>query len=80
MLANPSYLNKLSKGLQTRINSYIPEKVHAAITTAIRQMIRAVLFGYTYTTSAPFENKSLELREAIITERLNCHAFPSWKY
>ena len=35
MQRDPSYFNRLSKKLQVKINSYIPEKVHEAITAAI---------------------------------------------
>jgi EcsC protein family len=70
MLRRPSLLNKLSKRLQTKINTWIPEKVHNAITTAIKQMIRAVLFGATHTTPNAVVGKTLELKEAGIRERL----------
>ena len=51
MLKRPSLLNSLSKKIQTKINSWIPEKVHNAITATIKQMIRGVLFGAKHTTS-----------------------------
>ena len=70
MLRRPSLVNKLSKRLQTKINSWIPEKVHAAITATIKQMIRAVLFGATHTSSDPNLKKSLELKEIGIQERI----------
>jgi EcsC protein family len=70
MMRRPSLLNKLSKRLQTKINTWIPEKVHQAVTTTIKQMIRAVLFGATYTTSTAVIGKTLELKEAGIRERI----------
>jgi EcsC protein family len=70
MMRRPSLLNKLSKRLQTKINTWIPEKVHQAVTTTIKQMIRAVLFGATYTTSNAIIGKTLELKEAGIRERI----------
>jgi len=70
MLRRPSLLNKLSKKLQTKINTWIPEKVHTAITATIKQMIRAVLFGATYTSPNPTIGKNLELKEAAIQERI----------
>ena len=45
MLRRPSFVNKLSKKVQTKVNGWIPEKVHSAITTGIKQMIRAVLLA-----------------------------------
>src|SRR5690606_20110026 len=41
----PSLLSTLSKDIQTRINNVIPEKVHQAITAAIKQMVRGVILG-----------------------------------
>lgn len=73
MLQKPSYFNRLSKRLQTKINSYIPEKVHAAVTAAIKQMIRAVLFGSTYTTAKPQKEGSLQAKEIIVQERLKLY-------
>lgn len=70
MLRNPSFLNKLSKKVQTRINKWIPEKIHLAITTTLKQMIRAVLFGATLTMVKPLSEKSLELREASVLQRI----------
>ena len=46
----PTILSKLSRRVQTKINSYIPNKVHAAVTATIKQMVRAVLFGAKFTT------------------------------
>ena len=48
MQAKPSLLNNLSKKIQTKINTWIPEKIHFAITVAIKQMIRGVLFGLNF--------------------------------
>lgn len=66
MLRRPSILNNLSKRVQTKINSYIPEKVHKAITTAIKQMVRGVLFGSQYTTKRPASVHTLGQTEEAI--------------
>lgn len=70
MLRDPSFLNKLSKKVQTRVNNWIPEKVHKAVTVAIKQMIRAVLFGATYTTVQPPADGALEVREIAVLQRI----------
>jgi hypothetical protein len=70
MLRKPSILNRLSKSLQTRINKWIPEKIHLAITAALKQMIRVVLFGATHTTAKPDIKNSLKIREAEILKRI----------
>lgn len=70
MQRKPSFTGQLAKKLQVRINRVIPEKVHIAITTAIKHMIRAVCFGAEYTTPWPMGSGSLEAREARIRERI----------
>jgi hypothetical protein len=70
MLRRPSFFNKLSKKTQDKINSWIPEKVHNAVTVAIKQMIRGVLFGSKYTTADPLRNASLQIREARVEEKI----------
>lgn len=66
MQQKPSLLNKLSKGVQTKINSYIPEKVHNAITVAIKQMIRGALFSAKYITKTPVPVVSLQQTEETV--------------
>ena len=70
MLRRPSFFNMLSKKAQDKINSWIPEKVHKAVTTAIKQMIRGVLFGAKYTTADPVRNLEFQAREIRIEERI----------
>jgi hypothetical protein len=70
MLRRPSFFNKLSKRTQDKINSWIPEKVHNAVTSAIKQMVRGVLFGSKYTTADPLRNINLQTREARVEEKI----------
>jgi len=70
MMRNPGYFNRLAKRLQDKINRIIPERVHVAITTAIKQMFRVVLFGSKITTANARTEGSLELREAIVLEKI----------
>jgi hypothetical protein len=73
MQRSPSFLNGFTRTLQARINKIIPEKVHKAITTAIKQMIKAVLFGAGISSSKPEEIKSLELTEAVLNEKIETY-------
>jgi uncharacterized protein (DUF697 family) len=66
----PSFTNRLAKNVQNRINSYIPERIHKAITVTIQRMVEAVLFGAKYTTARPKTDGSLQLREAFVRERI----------
>lgn len=70
MLRKPGYFNRLAKKLQDKINKIIPEKVHEAITSAIKQMFRVVLFGSKITTANARTEGSLELREAVVLEKI----------
>jgi hypothetical protein len=70
MQRKPSLLGRLSKRIQVKVNSWIPEKVHEAITATIKQMIRGVLFGSSYTTMKPTRDKSLEAREFAVAQRI----------
>jgi hypothetical protein len=70
MMAKPTLLNNLAKRMQAKINSWIPERVHQAITATIKQMVRAVLFGAKYTTQNPVKETDIELMEIRISERI----------
>ena len=75
LMKKPSILSKLALKVQTKINSYIPTKVHKAITLTIKQMVKAVLFGSTYTTSAtPDESMSLLHREALVKAKIGSYS------
>jgi hypothetical protein len=71
MLKKPSLLNSLSKRMQTKINTWIPEKIHVAITATIKQLIRGVLFGAKHTTANPLLNTSLQERETAIEKKID---------
>jgi uncharacterized protein (DUF697 family) len=71
LMKKPSALGNLATKVQTKINSYIPKKVHAAITATIKQMVKAVLFGSTYTTSTPTEHLSILHREALVKVKID---------
>jgi uncharacterized protein (DUF697 family) len=74
MLQKPSFLNKVTNNVQKKINSYIPQKVHQAITTAMKGMVKTVLYGSTYTTTAtPSPEMSLLQREALILQKIDSY-------
>lgn len=66
MQRSPALWNRATSGLQRKINSYIPEKVHTSVTAVIKQMTRAVLSGSNFTASAPLLEGSLEDRETRV--------------
>ena len=73
MQRRPGLLNNLSKKIQTKINSWIPEKVHNAITVTIKQMIRGVLFGARHTSSETLANTSLREREEAVQKKIDIY-------
>ncbi len=66
----PTLINKMAKGLQERINRIIPEKIHQAITVAIKQMVRSIVFGAAFTTRKPLLDASLQEREALVKKKI----------
>lgn len=70
MVKKPSFVGLFTKGVQKKVNSYIPEKIHKAITSAIKNMVHAVLSGSTYITKAPSEGMTLEEQEKLVKEKL----------
>ena len=74
MQRKPSFTNQLAKKLQVRINSAIPEKVHNAITTTIKQMTRAVCLGAEFTTPEPVAGVTLQDREIKVRERIKFYS------
>jgi len=59
--------------MQDKINKLIPEKVHKAITATLKQMIRTVLFGAGLTTGKPKKDRLLEVREAVVEEKISSY-------
>jgi len=71
MLRPPGPLDRMARGLQGRINSLIPERVHQAITGVIEQMTRAILTGSDYVTDRPLASGSLREREARVRKAID---------
>ena len=70
ILQKPSFFGGITDKVQKKINSYIPDKVHTAITVAIKQMVKMVLFGSKFTTSKPVLGLTLMHREALIKQKI----------
>ncbi|MDW7674687.1 MAG: EcsC family protein [Bacillota bacterium] len=71
MAKKPSLANRLTKKMQTKVNGLIPAKAHAAITIAIKNMVKAVLFGSEFTNIKPLALASLQERERLVKEKIN---------
>lgn len=66
----PSFLNNLARRVQLRLNALLPERLHQAITGAIKHMVRGVLFGSVHTTRRPLADASLADRETQVRARI----------
>lgn len=69
----PSSLAKLTGTVQSRINRIIPEKIHHAITIAIKQMTRTVILGAGLTTRKPETYSSLQQCEFKVREHIRVY-------
>lgn len=70
----PSYLNRTTKKVQRKINTIIPERIHRAITKAIKEITRGVIFGAGFTTLSRRNTPPLEEVENKVKERINFYS------
>ena len=74
MRRRPNFWNRTTKKVQKKVNSIIPEKIHKAITKAIKEITRAVIFGSSFTTRKRKAVKTLEKIDAEVKERINFYS------
>lgn len=67
----PSAFNELSAKVQKKINSFIPEKIHKAITAVIKKMVEGVLFASGFAKPALTMDRSLQEVEQLVEKRLD---------
>ena len=70
MLQRPGIFNNFSRSLQGKVNSYIPEKIHNAITVAIKHMVKTVLLGARFTSPKPKPQINLFLTEVAVKKKI----------
>ncbi len=70
MTSAPSFTDRVSARVQHKLNGYIPEKVHQAITATMEKLFKAVLYGAEYTTGRKMTNGTLVYREAYIKSQI----------
>lgn len=66
----PSFTGRIAHGIQSKINDWIPEKVHQVVTTAIENMVKAVITGSSWIVPRPHESLSLKQREFKVRNRI----------
>jgi EcsC protein family len=72
LLKRSSFMNRMAKQAQMKVNRLIPQNVHDMITMAVKKVVEAALIGSEYLTK-PKEvtHLSLEQKEKLIYERIN---------
>ena len=70
MKKDSGLFGKITHGIQGKINSWIPEKVHQAITIAIENMVKVVISGSTLIRPKAKNELSLKERESKIRKRI----------
>lgn len=74
ILKKSSLFNRMSKNVQTKINSKIPEKVHKVITESIKNMVKATLFGSNLTTKkSQLTGVNLYERDELLQKKLTAY-------
>lgn len=70
MEKRPRLTSKLSKGMQNKVNSLIPEKAHVIITEAIKGTVKTVLFGSEFISGHLLDFAPLEEREGLVRDKI----------
>jgi hypothetical protein len=69
MKKKPSMIQKATKSVQNTFNNMLPDKYHEIITSVIKNLTNAVLYGSKYTAKPPIKNLSLMERERLVKEK-----------
>jgi len=75
MLRRPGLFAGISRRVQHKINSLIPEKAHQAITATFRVVTRFLLRGSDFLTAKPLMNAPLELREVDVLKQIERYKY-----
>jgi uncharacterized protein (DUF697 family) len=70
----PYYSTQLTRRFQRKVNSMIPEKIHAAITAAVKRMTETVCLGVGYTSIDPQRDLAFEEAEKRVDARITFYA------
>ncbi|MDR6224298.1 EcsC family protein [Desmospora profundinema] len=71
MMKQASWFTQAAQSVQRKVNERIPQKVHDAMTEAVKGMVQTVLTGSEWTTSRhPVRSLSFLERERLIREKI----------
>lgn len=66
----PGLFGKISYGVQGKVNSWIPEKIHRAVSIAIEGMVKTVLAGSGLVKPTPDLSLSFMERELLVRKKI----------
>lgn len=69
----PGVWDRTTRATQDRINNFIPEPVHKAVTAVMKQMTKAIVTGSGWVTGKPRAQGSLEEREMAVRKLLKTY-------
>lgn len=69
MNKKPSIFDKVSKGAQNKINNILPNAYHQAITFAIKNAVKAVVFGSEFVAKQPTKGLCLKEIELMVEDK-----------
>ncbi len=71
MMKRQSMTGRYAKKIQTKVNQFVPEKVHTVVTTSVKNMVHATLIGSEYTAKKqPLLEGNLQEREEFIQQTI----------
>ena len=70
MTKEANAFGKVSKSVQNKINSKIPDKIHKTITSIIKRMVETVIAGSELTTKEAIVKGDLMIREKLVKEKI----------
>lgn len=66
----PGVISGLPNYIQKKINSWLPEKYHQAITFIIEKMVKGIQFSTSFFNKELASNTPLQMRESLVRERI----------
>jgi hypothetical protein len=73
MMREPGMLNGITTQWQSKLNGYVPERVHRMVTAVIEQMTRGVLEGSNWVAPTPLASGELQQRETLVAEKIEVY-------
>jgi uncharacterized protein (DUF697 family) len=73
MIRKPNLADRLSRGLQAKINSKIPEKIHNGISKAFKEVVEAVLKGSVFISEKPLTGAPLQTRDLLARDKITIY-------